>query len=952
MKECNLHGFIIEKSEHIDYIRGDLVTLRHEKTKMPLFFLDREDTNKTFAIGFLTEPEDDSGVFHIIEHSVLCGSKKFPVKEPFADLMRGTVSTYLNALTYSTFTLYPVSSMVDKALFDMMDVYLDAVFNPLVLENELIFLQEGHRLELDENGYITPNGVVLNEMREDYNSLGEIISRESDRLLHPNDGEGYVSGGVPKNILGLTYEHFCEILRHYYHPSNAFCMLDGSVDLERALGMIDEYISVFAYKNYPKKKDDDEELTGQRRTVLYQIAEDEEPTSKLFLYSKLPRGTQEEEDLNAAAITVIANAICATNSSPLKSAVLDTGLCNNMSLKLLDVTTVEVLLSGIEPGKEDECATVFRALLAERLDDIISNADLVASINAFDFAFREQDSGSTPRGVVYISNMAEYFADGNDVAGALLLDKHYSTLRTLVGTDFFRSLAHSVLLDAPSASLCLNPTIEEQDDGVDETIEAMLAKLSAAELEKEIEKSRALENWQSTPDSEEALATIPSLLLSDLKFIEDTTPTLNERIGGVSVLHHPLLANDISYMDLLFDVSDLSIDELMLLQLYLICIADFGHKDVSPEWLEIKTNAYLGARSRSISLYHTRDNETRVALAFYASFLDKYATEAMEVMSKYISLPVINDPSIISFKVKQWLDSRKKALRNGTVANRTATMGYDNIAYIRHSVYGIGLFDWINKLGPNGCAELADKICPLLKKVLTKNRLTIGITGMLELKLLAPLVDSISDGVSEAGKCIIKHPAPTNKIILTSENVAKCAYVCPIPTSDDAKLKSASLVLTSMLEYDILWSEIRVKGGAYSTGIYINSRRGYILCFSSSDPTPERSLEIFKSLGKITHEYIKSLPDITKYIISAHGEENGITTPRILGTRSTDIAYEGRTLEASEEVLSGILSVTKEDLLSACDQLFCLKNGHFTVMCDEEIAKRFEGSAEIFYNLK
>ncbi|MBQ9084955.1 MAG: insulinase family protein, partial [Clostridia bacterium] len=700
MIDCNLHGFVIEKTEYIDYIKGNLVTLRHEKTKMPLFFLDREDTNKSFAIGFLTEPCDDSGVFHIIEHSVLCGSKKFPVKEPFADLMRGTVSTYLNALTYGTFTLYPVSSTVDKALFDMMDVYLDAVFNPLVLENELIFLQEGRRIEADEEDNIVINGVVLNEMREDYNSLGEIISRESDRLLHPNDGEGYVSGGVPKDILGLTYERFCELLRHHYHPSNAFCMLDGSVDLGRALGMIDGYISEFDYKEYPKNEDEDDELEGQERTALYQIAIDEEPSSKLLLFSKLPKCEQEEEDLNAAAITVLANALCATNFSPLKAAILESGICNNMTLKLKDVSTVEVFFSGVEVGKEKECIERYRALLAERLDSIIDKADLIATINAFDFAYREQDSDSTPRGVVYISNMAEYFADGSDVAGALRQAEHYSVLRTRVGTDFFPSLAHGVLLDAPYALLCLSPTTEEQDDGVDGAMEALLDKLSDEELENEIQKSRALEEWQATPDSEEALATIPTLGLSDIEFLEDTTPTLKERVCDVPLILHPIEANDITYLDLLFDISDLSPDELSLLTIYLICISDFSREGASPEWLETKTNAYLGARGRKISLYHTSENKTRVALMFESSFLDKYATEALEVISKYIALPIIDDREVISFQITQWLDSRKKALRNATNTNRTAAMGYDTGAYIRHEVYGIGLYDRINDFGP------------------------------------------------------------------------------------------------------------------------------------------------------------------------------------------------------------------------------------------------------------
>ena len=714
MNNCNLHGFLIEKEERVDYLDATLVTLRHQKTKMPLFFLDRPDNNKSFAIGFITRPEDDSGVFHIIEHSVLCGSKKYPVKEPFAELMKSTVSTYLNALTYQRFTLYPVSSYIDKALFDMMDVYLDAVFNPLVLENELIFLQEGHRLEIDEDGNLVPNGVVFNEMRDGFMSFSSLAALYTSRILEPNAPGGFCSGGVPKDILNLTYDDFIRILREHYHPSNAFCFLDGSVDIERALATINGYVSAFDYMEYPKIESQRVEPITEPRFERYPITDDENNSTKVLTYNTLTT-PKEEEELTAAAFNILIDALASSENSPLQEAVLDLGLCNKMSMSLYNVATVSTAFAGVEEGRELELVEKYQALLEERIDEFIDKCDLLASINSYEFFIREQDYGGTPRGIEYICNMADYYADGQEAVNALCYVKHYATLRTLIGTDYFHKLARTHLVENKRSILCMRPTTEEMSDGVDDYICQIEKSLTEEDKASIKEKEKLLKIWQGTQDTQEALDTIPKLAISDIDFIEDKTTTVVSTCLGARVISHPISTCGITYLNLLFDITDLTPDELLHLQLFLAVFRNFERENLTPQEVEVLVKTHLGEFGRLISVIRTKDCGTRLYLRFSTSFIDDNTDNAIDVITRLICTPVLNNPTIIERRIDRWLDSRKESYRTGTTNSRIATSGYDSLGYINENLYGIKFYDKILSLGAKGCAEMSKEIIKIFE---------------------------------------------------------------------------------------------------------------------------------------------------------------------------------------------------------------------------------------------
>lgn len=951
MKNVNLHGFVIEKEERVDYLDATLVSLRHEKTRMPLFFLDRPDNNKSFAIGFITKPQDDSGVFHIIEHSVLCGSKKYPVKEPFAELMKSTVSTYLNALTYQRFTLYPVSSYIDKALFDMMDVYLDAVFNPLVLENENIFLQEGHRFEIDEDGNLEPNGVVFNEMRDGFMTYSSLTSLYTSRILEPGGPGGFCSGGVPKDILNLSYQDFKRILREHYHPSNAFCFLDGSVDIERALALIDEYISAFEYKEYPSLKAPEIEPLTEPQFEYYPITDEENNSTKLLCYNTIKSKSDEEEELNAAAFTILIDALASSENSPLQEAVLNMDLCTKMSISLYNVNTICTAFAGVEEGKELELVDKYHALLEERLDEFIDKSDLLASLNSYEFFIREQDYGQTPRGIEYICNMADYYADGQEAVNALTYVKHYATLRSLVGTDFFHALARKHLINGKLSILSMRPTTEEMTDGVDEAVLEIANRTSEEERSLLAEKVERLKAWQDTADTEEALDTIPKLQISDIEFVEDKTPTLLSSCLDARVLLHPISTCGINYLNLYFDVTDLNPEELVNLQLFLAVFRNFERENLPPGELEVLVKTHLGEFGRQLSVFRTKDGGTKVYMRFTTSFIEDNTESALELIRRIITTPVLNNPTVVEKRIARWLDSRKESYLSGSTNSRVATCGYDSLGYINENIFGLRFYDRVLTLGPKGCGALSEAIIKIYERVITQKRLTLGITGSLEVERLIPLVSGLKAGEEIIPYDYSTHPEPKNHVITTDEAVAKTALASSLPTSTDNRDSATGRVLASILDYEVLWNEIRIKGGAYSTGILINRNRGIVLCYSASDPNPTRSIEVFRNIGGLSREFIESCQELDSFIISAYSDATTLRTPRIDGERSNELYLAGRELKEMEDMRRTILTVTKDELLEASDLLSCLKEGTYSVMCSEEMAEQLSGEWELYYRL-
>lgn len=403
-----IHGFTVKRIAEVSDISATLYELYHEGCGARLIYLDREDENKSFAISFKTVPKDSTGVFHIIEHSVLCGSDKFPVKEPFVELLKGSLNTFLNAYTFPDKTVYPVASRNDKDFLNLMDVYLDAVFHPAMRDNEFIFMQEGHRL-LPEGESLSVNGVVYNEMTGAYSSADELEATVMSALMFPDSPYGLDSGGAPEEIPSLTYEKFLEMHDRFYHPSNSIIFLDGSLDLDRSLSLIDSYLSEFEYRECNFEIPAQRAVLPPTKEIYYEINEDEDEKSK----SRLSLGFMAysyDEKKKGLAISVLLDTLLSSNESPIKKAIIDSGLCEEVDAFTSDAVmqnSVGISFKNIKDGCEDRLTALFFDTVRGICEGGIDRELLISSLNSIEFKTRECDYGTMPVGVIYALNMLE-----------------------------------------------------------------------------------------------------------------------------------------------------------------------------------------------------------------------------------------------------------------------------------------------------------------------------------------------------------------------------------------------------------------------------------------------------------------------------------------------------------------------------------------------------------------
>ncbi len=474
-----LHGFTVTAITEVTEISAALIEMRHEKSGARLNFLDREDENKTFAITFKTIPEDSTGVFHIIEHSVLCGSEKYPVKEPFVELLKGSLNTFLNAMTFPDKTMYPIASRNDKDFLNLMSVYLDAVLHPAILKNPNIFRQEGWHYLLDgKGGALTRSGVVLNEMKGAFSSPDELAMHHITNMLYKDTCYKYESGGKPDVISELTYEDFLAAHAKYYHPSNSEIFLDGSVDLDSALSLIDSFLAPYDKHDMETKIPDQAPLTPQFREIEYETASGESPKNKtrLELGYMFSRFSDQEGGI---AASVLLDAVCSTNEAPLKKVLLASGLCEDMSILPYDSVkqnSVIIDFRNVKDGKCDELYKLFTSTVERLAKDGIDKSLLTASLNSHEFKSREKDFGTLPHGIIYAMSILESSLYGGNPAQNLSFGKSYAAIREKLSGDYFEKLLLSMFVENEHrATLIMKPSATLGEEN---------ARREAAELEK------------------------------------------------------------------------------------------------------------------------------------------------------------------------------------------------------------------------------------------------------------------------------------------------------------------------------------------------------------------------------------------------------------------------------------------------------------------------------------
>ena len=562
---ASLHGFTVKSVTELPEVKGRLVRMTYEKNGADLAWLDRDDDNKTFAIVFRTIPEDDTGVAHILEHSVLCGSEKYPVKEPFVELLKSSFSTFLNAFTSSDWTAYPVCSRNNADFLNLMDVYLDAVFHPLSVKSPLPFRQEGWHYEV-KGGELTRNGVVLSEMKGAFGNPERLAYHELHRLLFPDNCYGFVSGGDPASIHKLTFEQYKDFYRRHYHPSNARIFLDGRVDLPTTLAKLDSYLSAYP-RTEVKTAVPLQTPVQAEKTIPYEIGADDSAADKTLLAEGWVIGTFRDRETHLA-FDVLSDVLASSNEDPLKKALLEKNLCEDVNLGVggAEQLTATLFVKNAKDGKADAIRQVVRETFARLAKDGLDHARLNAVLDRHEFNDREKDSGGFPRGLLFFEDALDQWLYGGDPADAFRSEGLYRSLRAKVGQGWFEAFLKRTLIDNPhhvKLTMTASKTLgEERRTAEKMELAAIQAKWTPAEREKIMAECKALEAFQKKVDAPEDLAKLPRLSLKDIPEKGPVPESTTATVGGVKVIRAKTAANGIAYLELYFELAGFSAEEL------------------------------------------------------------------------------------------------------------------------------------------------------------------------------------------------------------------------------------------------------------------------------------------------------------------------------------------------------------------------------------------------------
>ena len=923
-----LYGFTVEDVTEISAIDAVMYLLTHDKTGAKLCYLDRDDSSRTFAITFGTPPTDDTGVFHILEHSVLCGSDKFPTKEPFTELLKGSLNTFLNAMTYPDKTSYPVASRNDKDFYNLVDVYMDAVLHPKAVSDERIFRQEGWRYELTGEDSVGYNGVVYSEMRGIYSSPDSLAAYASSRLLFPGGTYSYDSGGHPDAIPTLSYQGFVDAHKKHYHPSGAYLFLDGKPKLDEILPLLDGYLKDYDRKEITYDIVRGGEIITDITYEKYEIEEGESPENKTRVYLTYLAG--DFSDITAhSALAILTDAVADSNEAPLKKAILASGLCDNVYIYPSPGTkyaTFNVEFRGVKDGKEKEIIAHFDKCAEELLACGIDKSLIRASRDRIEFKTREADFGSSPKGIVYLSAINDVWLYGMHPAAALDHNKIFGELSQLLETDYPDTLLKKIL-DSERATLVLLPDKDIGGIRENETERALterLGELTQEKLESIRKFGEEFSIWQSTPDTEEALATIPTLSLSDLADEPDEVPTEIIEKDGATLITHPIKTSGITYTDMYFDASDTEVADVPVLTFMGLLYSNLDTERGSCNDFRRRTKSALGSIALTTSAFK-RGDEVHLYLLAKLSCLDARREDALELLDEYLYRVVLENQGAVRRAIAQYTalyyDMISESGHSIAIARTAAKCS--RIDALKEYTSGYEFYRWLKSkkdATDEQIDELIGRMKELRERVFVSERLTVSVTG--------------TDGKGFAEKCaaLTKHGTPSspskiemlpkkNEGIAIPSQVSYATLGGNLFDTGVGYHNGAWTVLGTLLDFQILWEEIRIKGGAYGTGFVSRANSGTTAFYSYRDPSAANTIDTYKRVPELIRELLSYDIDLEKFIIGTIGALDPVTTPSIDGSKATQLYLAAKSHEDVLRNRRECIGATKEGLIELADIL-------------------------------
>lgn len=943
-------GFRLNRIERIEEINGTAYEMKHEKSGARLIYIDSPDSNKVFNIAFRTTPQDSTGVAHIMEHSVLCGSRKFPLKEPFVELVKGSLNTFLNAMTYPDKTMYPVASKNDKDFHNLMDVYLDAVFYPRAANDPEILMQEGWHYELENvDDELTYKGVVFNEMKGVYSSPDSILERELMHELFPDTTYGVDSGGNPEVIPELTYEGFQEFYHTHYHPSNSYIFLYGTMDIEEQLRFInDEYLSHFDAIEV------DTEVTlqapfneGKIVTYPYSIGSDESIDNRTLhaLAYVLPAVTPEQ----SLAFEVLTHALLTSPAAPLKQVLVKSGIGSDVSGYYLDSIRQPmwaVHASGSNMDKQMELQSIVEATLTQLCEEGIDKELLEASLNSIEFALRENDFGGRPIGLAYVIRMMDNWLYGNDPLELLHYEEGLKNIREgLHGTYFEDLIRHSILENNHKALVSMYPECglqEKKDRDVKEQLANIKSSMSQDELEAIVEQTKRLKIRQETPDSEEALASIPLLELSDLNPYIEEVERRESTIGATKVHFVPTFTKGINYVAYYFHLDGLTEEELF----YADILSDIiGRIDTTRPYADVAKdiNLNLGGLSSDITAIAKdgkRDEFTPLMIV-RSKALHAKLPDLCRIVNDVIHYADYSDVNRLTELVQEnkaiW---DNEAFRRGnTIVSQRVMAQVSKIGKFRDAG-NLGYYQKISELATNPAALplLPDKLSDVARKIFRANNVEIMFVG--EDGELAVFTELMTPLLSEWSTESLPHNVLQLTNTFGNDGIAtagKVQYVAQGGNFIDHGFKHVGpmSVLETILRYEYLWIRIRVQGGAYGAFANFFDDGNMIFC-SYRDPNLVETYNVYKELPEYLRSFTLSDREMRKYIIGTMSGLDLPMTPALRGPRAMGIYFSGANIADKVEFRKQVIACKPEDIVALADVVeSVLKDNHICSMGNE-----------------
>lgn len=967
-----IHGlaeYEILDEHRVEDVQSDGFILRHKKSGARIAILSNNDDNKVFYIGFRTPPEDETGVPHIIEHTTLCGSKKFPVKDPFIELAKGSLNTFLNAMTYPDKTVYPVASCNDQDFKNLMDVYLDAVFNPNITKYEEIFKQEGWNYELTgKDDELKINGVVYNEMKGAYSSPDEVLSSQIYRSLFPDNTYSKDSGGNPEYIPKLTYEAYLDFYHKYYHPSNSYIYLYGDMDVVERLEWLDkEYLSLYDYKKVNSEINKQPAFDKIKNVeAQYSITMDDSQENKTYLsYNRVVGDTLDE--MLYQAFDVLDYALVSSPGAPVKQALIDAGIGDDV-YGSYDAGILQPVFSFVAKNANASQADEFESIIENTLKEVvktgINKEALLAGINSSEFKFREADFGQFPKGLLFGLNCLDSWLF-DDMKPFIHLEclGTFAKLRKAVDTDYFEKLIQEYLLDnTHGSSVTVKPKRglgNEREEALAKELSDYKASLSDEEIKKLIEDTEHLKKYQEEPSSDEDLRKLPMLTRADMKKNAMPFSNIEDELLDVKVVRHDIESNGIDYISFLFDAGDFAQSELGYLGFFTNALGLVSTEKYSYTDLANATNIYTGGISTGTASHPDIKDRNNFVFKFEVKLkvLEKNLDKALELMEQMLLTSDFTDTKRLGELVAQ-IKARLQANLSSSghlVAAMRSMSSFSRYALYQDELKGIAFYRsicHIEKELSESPKSVSDKLAAIAKKLFARNRMLISFTGNNEAYGNAkPSLEKVIAGfdkMSAIGNQAEVHFNTAKEAFIDASQIQYVAktgdFIC-----EGYEYTGALRLLRIILSYDYLWINVRVKGGAYGCmNTFLRSGESYFVSYR--DPNLSDTLDVYDKIP----EYIKSFSpderDMTKYIIGTFSALDTPMNPEAKGSRSLSAYLEGITYEQIQKERNEILNAQPEDIRRLADLVEAvLKKDSICVIGNENMIKE---SAGLFENVE